>query len=95
MPTKLGYFFVQYVFPTKRQVLAGKLPSHFKDKQTRFRNVLQMINQNKLLITRLNLFLDDFKWIGRRINKKHKIIGKNKLYKFADAPVKASLKIKT
>ena len=36
---------MQQVFPTDRQVLVGKFPSCFEDKQTRFR--LQRINQKR------------------------------------------------
>ena len=46
MPIKL-VFVMQQVFPTDRQVLAGKFPSCCEDKQTRFIQVLETINQKR------------------------------------------------
>ena len=53
--TLIGWLAVQYVFRTDRLVLAGKFPSWFEEKQSRFRYVLQKICKNKLREKKLNV----------------------------------------
>ena len=56
MPIK-WVFFMQQVFPANRQVFAGKFPSCFEDKQTRFTKVLQRINQKRTAYDLVKPFL--------------------------------------
>ena len=56
----IGWLAVQYVFRTDRLVLAGKFPSWFEVKQSRFRYVLQKIYKNKQRKKKLNVLNDNF-----------------------------------
>ena len=70
---------VQEVFRTNRLVLAGKFPSRFEEKQSRFRYVLQKVYKNRLRKKKLNVLNDNFKQKTRWIDAKTRdVIGKNK-----------------